>query len=225
MIRTFSKMLDPDDYTPMSRSEHSELRASADLQESTIDSVHGTLSISIKYTFSSKRRTNAVMGGKKYSSDNPFVEIYEDLVTLNQGHPFIDTYFEYLFFPFFDRKIRRNTRALLNGIKKEHEALLNAQLITKIGAFDKRTSAYKKLKNFDSWKDSTIIEGFDIMSLEIKQHIKQCLAVGRIPLFFHAKDSTAYRRTKLGLTPVTAFFATGQLIDNLIISYKADFAR
>lgn len=214
-------------YKPLSETKHSELRASENTTKmSTVDfntNERSSLDLSVGYFFTDSRRRNKLRGRHSYSSTERFVDIYEYLTTMNGGVPFIETYFDTLFKHQFESIVRKKTRELLSAIDQEYQDIMSGQKKTKSGAFDRRTKAYKRLVDFKAWKNEKITSGFDFISLQIKRHIKYCLASGRIPLNFFHSGSTIDRRKKIGLTPVRAFFATGQLIDNLVISYEADW--
>jgi len=228
MLNLLSAMLSKKAYALMSLGKHSELRADDTLDKMDVDdlgvSSKGTLDISVGYTFTSSRRINRTARGK-YSSTKNFDRIYQELTRLNQGEPFIDRYFETLFKGKFEADIRKRTRSFLLSIEQEREDLLASQKLNKDGSFDKRTKAYKNLKNFNVWKDAKETQEFDQLSMDIKRHIQQCLATGRITLRYSLKPNTEKRRKKLGLTPIRVFFATGQLIDNLVISYTASLKK
>jgi len=196
MIRLFSKMLDPS-YLTFAEALAGGMKVDSNLTDIDVDttgiSEQSSVSISVGYTFSDRKRINTLASGKKYGGKEPFSSLYEYLVELNNGFPFIDSYFETLFKPRFESVIRRQTRLLLMA------------------------------RSSGKISDEDLFSGFEAISADIKKHIQQCLATGRIPLYFSMKPSTAARRKKLGLTPIRAFFATGQLIDNLVISYSADW--
>lgn len=105
--------------------------------------------------------------------------------------------------------------------------------ITKEGKLDKRFKASAMLHTLASKEASrnhtkvlsnkqVLMSLTDTISYEIKAHIQQCLATGAIPVNFTHKPRTARKRVLAGLTPLRAFYATGQLVDNLVIFF--DFA-
>jgi hypothetical protein len=215
-------------YKAMSETIHSTLRASKALQE--VDPVSflspkSSLSVKVGYTFTNFLRKRKLRNGLKYSSANSFSKIYSTLVTYhNGGESFIDVYFDKIFKSKFEHELRAKTRKLLMRIDDELQDILAAQKQTKDGSFDKRHKSYKKLANFDAWKDTTLKDEFDTLSIRVKNHIRLCLATGRIPLKFSMKGSTIKRRKQLGLSnPLTPFYATGQLVDNIVVSYTADW--
>ena len=228
MVNLLSRLISKK-YLAMTQTEHSELRLSsglADVDPGDMDiSEESNLDIQVGYTFAKGRRIRTLSTGKSYSSDLSFDEIYEILTDKNDGEPFIDRYFDTIFKSRFESSIRKQTRSLLSSIDNEYEDLVSKSVYTKSGKLDQRFTSTRKLKEFSMWKSDTMRSGFDALSLEIKKHIQQCLATGRIPLNFSPKPSTIARRKKLGLTPVRAFFATGQLIDNLVVSYTADWRK
>lgn len=200
-----------EEYSPMTVSEHSALRFDEDMDSIDVDSIpildKSKLDLSIQYTFTdAARKPKALRMGRKYGSNESFKQIYERLVYLNLGVPFIDTYFEEVFPNKYKNEIRRRSYLLFESIQEE---------------YDRRKRNHRKISDFDVWQDQAVVSGFDDLSFDIKRHIQQCLATGRIPLNFHMSKKTSKIRQSLGLTPLRAFFATGQLIDNLVVSYTA----
>lgn len=224
MIKLFSRLL-AESYKELGFGAHSVLRASSRLSNLNAEDIGvgetSTIKVSVGYTFSDFRRNNRLRSKRKYGSNLPFSELYDRLVRLT-GVSFVDRYFETLFKGRFDTELRKETRQLLKRIDDEKASIMAAAKYRKDGMLYKATQ--KKLDKFEVWKSRELTDGFDELSHKIKKHIQQCLATGRIPIGFTPKAFTVKRRQALGLTPVRAFFATGQLVDNLIISYNADWS-
>jgi hypothetical protein len=214
------------DYEPMSDTEHSELRSSRKLNTGFSDFIsdgNKDISIKVRYSFYNRRRINILITGKKYSSTNTFKSIYRRLVVLNNGVSFLDVYFDLIFPVYFHNEIKELTLNFRKQLQEEYDALVQSQHLTKKGAPDRRFKVYKKLSEFESVKTAAMDQHFDTLSLKIKHHIQVCLMTGLIPLSFRLKPSTITRKARLGLSQ-EPFFATGQLVDNLIISYTVEEA-
>jgi hypothetical protein len=216
-------------YKTMNETTHSSLRKNKSMNWINTDElgIDTRLSLTIGYNFTNRKRNKFSANGKIYGSSIQFRKLYWMLVdNYNMGVPFIETYFNRLFRERFGRRVEKNAKALLATLKEEKDYIDSIQRITKKGAPDRRTKAYNKLENFSAWSESKTQTNFDDLSLEIKKHIQQCLASGQIPLHFsYHKDSTKKARKAAGFTPIVAFFASGQLIDNLVITYDADLTN
>jgi hypothetical protein len=214
------------DYEPLSDTEHSELRSSKRLETGFSDFIADSnkdLTIKVSYSFYNRRRINKLIMGKKYSSTNTFPSIYRRLVVLNNGVSFLDVYFDVIFPVYFRDEIKELTLNFRKQLQEEHDELVRSQHLTKKGAPDRRFRVYKKLSEFESVKTAAMEQHFDVLSLKIKHHIQACLMTGLIPLSFRLQPSTIKRKARLGLLQ-EPFFATGQLVDNLIISYTVEEA-
>lgn len=220
------RLLRAEGYEPMSDALHSVLsRGMGDkdsFEEVALSSEE--FDIKIGYFFTDEVRKNRIKGGKTYGGMESFSAIFDSLVKLN-GADFIKTYFEVC----FDDAHKEEIRKYASYTTKSKE-LLSLQRVTKKGFFDRRFSVYKELSNLHGGADVSDISvtrgllgsGLDLASLKIKRHIQQCLATGKIPLTFTHKKATINKRKRLNLTPIRAFYATGQLIDNIVISYDAN---
>jgi len=223
LIESLTKVLE---YEPLSDTEHSELRSSKRLTTGFSDFISDggkDLTIKVSYSFYNRRRINKLVTGKKYSSTNTFPSIYRRLVILNNGVSFLDVYFDVIFPVYFRDEIKELTLNFRNQLQEEYEELVRSQHLTKQGVPDRRFKVYKKLSEFERVKTKALEQHFDTLSLKIKHHIQACLMTGLIPLSFRLKPSTSKRKARLGLSQ-EPFFATGQLVDNLIISYTVEEA-
>ena len=222
-------------YIPMTFGKHSELRLSSRMYNVDLGEIVGDSGVSIYmeagYMFSDERRKNRITmvgdGRATYGSRKSFRNIYAQLVKWNGNKPFIETYFETHFKRNFEAEVKHKTDALLNDLVDEYINIISMQRMTKGGEFKKSTAAYKKLGRYDKWREGELTKVFDDLSNRIKKDVARCLATGKIPLMFNYKSTanTEKRRKRLGLVPIRKFFATGQLIDNLVITFSASYQR
>ena len=193
--------------------------------------------IRVGYVFTDNLRNPRRAGRQSYGSEIRFSELFEMLCELN-GSDFIKTYFYTCFEDAYKEEILRATRETSDtkyeineqtSLREQILELGKQQRITKKGEFDRRFKVYKDLTSLLSGYDESTVHfakdrlanQLDYISLKIKRHIQQCLATGKIPLTFKHKQDTIKKRRRLNLTPIRAFYATGQLIDNIVISYDA----
>ena len=141
----------------------------------------------------------------------------------NGGERFIDTYFNSgLFQSKFKSEIHGITRDMQRRIQQEYADVAEAVPLTKKGSMDRRTRGYAKFSKLGTWKSSVEAEKLAELSEKIKAHIINCLANGRIDLQFHPSHDTLKKREDLGLDSVHAFYASGQLIQHLVIQYDVE---
>jgi hypothetical protein len=222
-------------YIPMTFGKHSELRLSSKMYNVDLGEIIGDSGVSIYmeagYMFTDDRRKNRLMavgrGKALYGSRKSFRNIYAQLVKWNGGKPFIETYFETHFKRNFGEEVKVKTDKLLNDLVDEYINLISLQTMTKSGDFKKSTKAYRKLGKYEKWREGELSTVFDDLSHRIKKDVGRCLATGKIPLMFNYKSTanTPQVRKRLGLLPLRKFFATGQLIDNLVITFSASYQR
>lgn len=186
-------------------------------------------SLSVTYSFSSGVRANSFRaGGKvvKYGADNmTYRRLYVILCTcFNGGDLFIDTYFHKL----FQRRMGRQAKAITSKLKrsfKEYsdsfDEVIESAKWTKQGTLDRRTRGYRLFAALQEWKPVDVKGDLRVLSLAVKEDIKKCLATGLIDLNYHTQAaSTVALRTRLGLTPVETFYASGDLIDHITLYFK-----
>lgn len=184
----------------------------------------------INYSFSTDRRKTVWMNKatKKYEHYGQTGMTFDRLYFLlceafNGGSLFIDTYFNSgLFQSKFKQDIHRITRDMQKEIVAEYEAVAASVPLTKRGAMDRRTRGYSKFSKLGVWKTSKEAAQLSELSEDIRRHIINCLATGKIDLQFQPSRATLEKREKLGLDAIHAFYASGQLINHLIIQYDVE---
>ena len=186
--------------------------------------------LSVSYTFSSGVRLNNFVTSDgtmlKYGSSNmTYRRLYIILCEcFNGGTRFIDTYFDCCFGPHMGRQAKE----IGNKVKKSFEdynnkfdEAMDAMKWRKDGEMDRRSRGYRIYEKLKTWKPVDVKSDLRAFSLEVKADIKRCLASGLIPLSFHNHSKyTVALRERLGFTPVTAFYASGQLIDHVTLYFK-----
>ena len=186
------------------------------------------ISTSVSYRFTSAIRKNHFAMGTYGSANMTCRRLYEILVdAFNYGEDFIAKYFEVLFKQRFDAKIRKILKRVQRELlaeQKEIDAALAVARITSAGRLDKRSRGSKKLSQFKVWKSDKLRAEMAAISAEIKKDIVHCLATGKLPTaFFFTSPDTLVKRAKLGLDSQHAFYASGQLIEHLVVYYKVVF--
>lgn len=96
-------------------------------------------------------------------------------------------------------------------------------LIKKIYEESKYFEAKEKLSDFETFKKQSVsAEGNKLADL-IKEDIKDCLRSGRIPLHPSLLSThTMDRRARANLPEVPKFYASGQLIDNIMVFLRLE---
>lgn len=188
----------------------------------------GKLSFGIKYSFGTgTRRSIVTVGGKRYSYGRrgmTFDRLYHILnaVCSHGGKPLLDYYFENNFRSAFGDRLAIEENKFNADVETELATLLLTTRRKKDGTPDLRTTKGKRLADFDAITKADRADRMEQLSKDIKAHIVQCFRSGRIPFKFAHAPYTIRKREKLGLTPIVAFYATGQLIQNLMLHYTVE---
>ena len=184
------------------------------------------IKIDVSYRFTNAIRRNQFKLGKYGSGRMTCRMLYAILVKyFNRGEYFIETYFERL----FQDRFKKDINALVNKIKRKYKEIqaeaMFEMLYTRSGNQDRRSRGYKKLSEFEEWKDEELESHMKTMSRAIRKDIQNCLATGKIPLWMgFPAQATMERRMKLGLDSIHAFYASGDLINHLVVYYKVEMS-
>lgn len=186
--------------------------------------------LSVSYTFSSGVRLNNFMLSTgetiRFGADNmTYRRLYIILCEcFNSGVRFIDTYFDTCFGPHMGRRAREISNKVKRSYK-EHDAAVEAAIAMakwrKDGEMKKSSKGYKLWASLQSWKPIDVKADLREFSLAVKADIKRCLAIGLVPMSFKGHSQYSINlRERLGYVPVTAFYASGQLIDHVTLYFK-----
>lgn len=210
-------------YEKLSETRFSELRKSQMLNLRTLNvrDDFSNIKIQVGYAFAPRHRINRLSTGKMYSSTRSFEEIYKRLVRLNRGISFLDEYFEKIFPRYFREELQLATKILISRLNEQQHYYESLQVLTKKGTYDRRYKVYRTLTDFMVYKDIRLQNHFDEMSLKVKHHLQMSFLTGLLPIYYRINSKTARRKRKLGLSGKT-FLATGQLIDNIVVSYTVE---
>jgi len=218
------------EYDFISFDRHSILSASAKNMKSGFYRTYGSkdldnpFTVNISYEFTKNRRINRInsKSGRKvtYGGMMSFSKLYEHLIRFsNGGVDFVQVYLNNFLKKEFGKKIQDVTDELYKNQMRLFKYARAMARVKKDGTLDRRTKEYAFIKSFDAWNNPETRNNLDLLAYEIKKDIARKLYTGRIPLNGKLKKSTSDKRKSFGLTPLRLFYATGQLIDNLIIRY------
>lgn len=186
--------------------------------------------VSVSYTFSSGVRFNNFIleNGQTVrfgADDMTYRRLYIILCeSFNSGVKFVDTYFDTCFGPHMGRRAKE----IANKVKKSYkdhamniEAAIAQAKWRKDGEMDQRSKGYRLWFALQTWKPIDVKPDLREFSLAVKDDIKRCLAIGLVPMTFagHSKYSKVLRE-RLGFVPLTAFYASGQLVDHITLYFK-----
>jgi hypothetical protein len=173
----------------------------------------------ITYQFSSNTRNPITSTGAQYGNyEMSFRRLYIILCEhFNNGQYFIDDYIK----ENFPVRLQDYVEARLKSTKEAYLALVNETKARKKkdGSLDMR---YKSNKELAFLEQDSLQQETDEIAYMIKEDIKDCLATGIIPLKFELSSATMKTRKERGLPDIPAFYATGQLIDDLRIFFKLE---
>lgn len=91
--------------------------------------------------------------------------------------------------------------------------------VTKSGKLDKRYKVNKMLKEMG---DESFQSAAEEAERAVKEDIIICLQTGIIPLDFSLSERTLKKRAELGIDGVEPFYATGQLIHDLVLFFRLE---
>lgn len=179
----------------------------------------------ITYKFTDDIRINRFMK-KKYGEDGmSFKELYHMLCKYyNKGHLFIDDYFETVY-PY---TMKDNVDAFLLVLKEEitaeYDAMLEQSVYTRKGKLDRRYKInLRKLAEFRAFSSERVREEGRYLTEITREDIISCLSAGIIPLHPNVlSDETIRKRMSVGLPKEPKFFASGQLINNIVLCFRLE---
>lgn len=183
-------------------------------------------STEIKYCFTEEIRPNVFSNGHKYGSDNmSFRKLYTLLcMKFNEGRFFIEDYFSTVYPRTMKSKVDSYFAELKKDIMNEYEKLMYGARYRKDGQLDRRQrKLLKRLSDFETFQDEYIKEAGQDIAKKIKDNIVTSLMVGAIPLSqgaFSLSEQARKHRIKAGLPEYPRFFASGGLIENIVIVYN-----
>lgn len=171
---------------------------------------------------STRLRPRAGKGLPSYGTDMFFPDLYHHLVKNYNNKPFIESYFNMFLKSHFQDRMIEIEEYIQSEVQKEVSYIRANTNLTKKGKQDKRRRGYKNLKTFGVWKSNILKFQFNQLAREIKKDIIRCLEIGKIPLSTSPKESTIRLREEVGIDSKESFFATGQLINSIIIQFKME---
>lgn len=183
------------------------------------------IDMQITYKFTSDTRVNMFpVGNKRVSYGSPnmtFRRLYLLLVEkYNNGVFFIERYFEDV----YPSTVKFQVQWRISQIQREYEVeqrelnrLAQANIAVSTGLPDKRFNNTINLLKFVSGKNKFVQEKSAEIATIIKQDIQQCFSLGMVGFNFVLADETIKRRKKAGLDSNIPFYASGQLIKNILI--------
>lgn len=120
-----------------------------------------------------------------------------------------------------DMRFTANKELLLDEILAERKYL--SDIKKSRSAYEKRQEARKRLSEFSTFKKQAFASEGNRLAALIKEDISDCLRSGRIPLHPSVLSTkTIYKRTKAGLPEAPKFYASGQLINNLMVFLRLE---
>lgn len=149
--------------------------------------------IQVSYAFPEDFRSNIAPKGTYGGKGITMRRLYAILSDGFYGKPFLDYYFEEVFPALKEDFKMQYLTPLKNSMLRFYETTEIQSLLT----------------------DKFLAELGYGFSLEIKEDIKNCVATGRIP--YALAESTKERRQQAGIERDSPFYATGQLIDSIIV--------
>ena len=190
-----------------------------------ITSLVDSFDFHVTYKFTDEIRSN-IFASKKYGEANmSFKELYYMLCTFyNKGHLFIDDYFETVYPYTMKEDVDAFLEVLKDEITSEYDAMLEQSVYTKKGKLDKRYKKnLRKLAEFRAFSSARVREEGRYLTELVREDIISCLSAGVIPLHPNVlSDETIRKRMSVGLPREPKFFASGQLINNIVLCFRLE---
>lgn len=171
----------------------------------------------VKYYFTDKKRvyhfsfgTNKGTYGSRGMTFRRLYKLLSD--RFQYGVKFLDYYFE-LYYPnrvgiMVDRLLKEAIAKIIRAGNYRNLTIENIGLL---------------ISKFYNTRQTELEELFNKISFLIKQDIKQCMSTGVIAGLHKSKRATEKLKKSLGLSTNTAYYASGQLIDNLRVYTDFEF--